>query len=280
MTILPRRRSSSTANAGRASRTRVTFATTPGVRMFWARQLRVGPISAGSRRRKSVCLGSALEATMRASISSPFARATPSTEPRLVRMAETSTPHRTVAPLVRAAARSASVRLSGPPRAKTVRPAAPPPGRVPQEVERRPGRSRAHGGVANAPRPEHATQRFVVDRLAHEIRDGHGRTLSVSWTCRLPRCRSAFASVRPLKPSASDGAARSGGSVAWTRVRNRTRERTLRSNARNPSASLGRPVRSSVAVRAGSRHNVMGGPADGAKATTSGSTARSPYAPS
>ena len=106
-----------------------------------------------------------------------------------------------------------------------------------------------------------------------------GRTRSVSWICRLPRCRRAFASVRPLKPSAGDGDARSGGSVAWTRVRNRTSERTLRSNARNASASPGRRVRSSVAVRAGSRHNVMGGPsADGAKATTSGSTARRPCA--
>ena len=44
-----------------------------------------------------------------------------------------------------------------------------------------------------------------------------GRTRSVSWICRLPRCRRAFASVRPLKPSAGDGDARSGGSVAWTR---------------------------------------------------------------
>ncbi len=105
-----------------------------------------------------------------------------------------------------------------------------------------------------------------------------GRTRSVSWICRLPSCRSAFASVRPLKPSAGDGDARSGGSVAWTRLRNRARERTLRSNARNASASLGRCVRSSVAVRAGSRHNVIGRPsADGAKATTSGSTARRPY---
>ena len=104
-----------------------------------------------------------------------------------------------------------------------------------------------------------------------------GRALSVSWACRLPRCRMAFASVRPLKPSAADGDARSGGSVAWTRLRNRARERTLRSNARNASASLGRRVRSSVAVRAGSRHNVMGVPlADGAKATTSGWTARRP----
>ena len=48
-------------------------------------------------------------------------------------------------------------------------------GRVPQEVERSPRGSWAHGGVANAPRPEHATQRFVVDCLAHEIRDGHGQ---------------------------------------------------------------------------------------------------------
>ena len=48
-------------------------------------------------------------------------------------------------------------------------------GGVPQEVERSPRGSWAHSGVANAPRPEHAAQRFVVDCLAHEIRDGHGQ---------------------------------------------------------------------------------------------------------
>ena len=204
---------------------------------------------------------------MRASISSPFARATPSTEPRLVRMAETSTPHRTVAPLVRAAARSASVRLSGPPRRRRSAPPLLHQRRVPQEVERRPGGSRAHGGVANAPRPEHATQRFVVDCLAHEIRDGHRGTRSVSWICRLPRCRRAFASVRPLKPSAGDGDARSE-ARRLDALRNWTKRADLAVERRNPSASLGRPVRSSVAVRAGSRHNVRGS-MDGANATTS-----------
>ncbi len=108
-----------------------------------------------------------------------------------------------------------------------------------------------------------------------------GRTRSASRTCRPPRRRRAFPSVRPFMASAVDGDARSGGSVSWIRARNRTRERTLRSKARNASASRGRRVRSSAAVRAGSRHNVSGGPsADGAKATTFGSTARKPCEPS
>jgi len=127
-TIRPCRRSPSTPPiAGRPSRTKVTFATTPGVRMCSTRQPRVGPISAGSTRPRRVCLGSAFDTTIRASISSPLARATPSTEPRLVRMAATSASQRIVAALLRAAATSASARESGPPRAKTARPAAPPP---------------------------------------------------------------------------------------------------------------------------------------------------------
>ena len=155
-------------------------------------------------------------------------------------------------------------------------------GRVPQEVERRPRRSRAHGGVANAPRPEHATQRFVVDCLAHEIRDGHGQDsqrLVDLPLAKMPQCvreREALEAVRG-QTEPPDPEARSPGRASGTGRESgpcgRTRE--------TPRRLCGRRVRSSVAVRAGSRHNVMGGPsADGAKATTSGSTARSPYAPS
>ena len=131
-------------------------------------------------------------------------------------------------------------------------------------------RSRTAGTVVELP--------FFNPRSATDI----GSTRSTSRSCRLPRRRRPFNSVRPPETSARDGDARSGGSVAWTRARKAPSERILRSKATNASASRGCVlVRSSVAVRTGSRHNVRPGPsADGAKAAASGSMARKPCEPS
>ncbi len=120
------RRSPAAGNSGSPSRTRLTLATEPGVRMLPARQRIEGPTVTGSTSFVSSCFGSSPETTARAVISSPDASATPVTTPSAVVTATTLAPVRISAPAARAAEASASDRADGPPLANTVSPAAPP----------------------------------------------------------------------------------------------------------------------------------------------------------
>ena len=113
-------------NSGRPSRTRLTLATVPGVRMLAARQRSDGPSVTGSTRPVSRRFGSMPETIAGASISSPPSSTTPVATPSTARMDATRAEVRISAPAAWAAAASASASADGPPRAKTVSPAAPP----------------------------------------------------------------------------------------------------------------------------------------------------------
>ena len=251
MTIRPRSRSSSPpGNAGRRSRTRVTFAATPGGRMLLGppaqRGADVGRVEEPQERLLGVGAGGDDRGV-------DLLAARRGRRPR--RLLATCGCARRRRPSVArprgfARRRSTSANASGPPRAKTVRPAAPPPAAesqsnpAPCPPARRPSPCRAPPARRAAREPPRRRPPRSPGPPPPSAAPGPPRGLLA------PRSRSAFISLRPMIASAER---------RRLRVRRRRHLQATRGSWRSPGPS-GRTGRTRRRLRARSGRGAPGGP--------------------
>jgi hypothetical protein len=236
MTMRPRSTSSlpsrAAVNFGRRRRTRLTFATTPGVRILPARQPRCGPSATGSTSVVNSRFGSMPPTTTGAEICSPEASATPVTRRSRDVTAATSTAVRISTPFDRAAPASASLSAPGPPRANTVCPAAPPslPALSASRIAVVPA---DHGPTEQYCTPRHAIaarNASVSNASATKSATAMGSTRSTVRASRRPRPRNLRPRFKPVSASPRPGDSMSGGVVVAIEPRNFPSERTSLSN--------------------------------------------------